>query len=57
VALLGVSRLVDRFQDALPIAYGPGQLIEEGVKFLGIAGWLSFWWQAAARAAKLSSTP
>lgn len=57
VALLGSSLLVDRFQDALPIAYGPGQLMEEGVKFLGIAAWLCFWWQAAAGAAKLRTAP
>jgi len=50
VLLLGTSLLFDKFQEALPIAYGPGQLFEEGVKFLGIASWLFFWWRAAAGA-------
>ena len=50
VLLLGTSLLFDKFQQVLPIAYGPGQLFEEGVKFLGIASWLFFWWRAAAGA-------
>lgn len=57
VLLLGTSLLFDRFQEQLPIAYGPGQLFEEGVKFLGIASWLFFWWRAAAAAAKLRTAP
>jgi hypothetical protein len=57
VALLGTSLLFDKFQEQLPIAYGPGQLFEEGVKLLGIASWLFFWWRASAGAAKLRPTP
>ena len=57
VILLGSSLVFDKFQEVLPIAYGPGQLFEEGVKFLGIASWLFFWWRASAGAAKLRGTP
>lgn len=57
VALLGTSLLFDKFQQVLPIPYGPGQLFEEGVKFLGIASWLFFWWQAAAGAASRPDRP
>jgi hypothetical protein len=57
VLLLGTSLVFDKFQKVLPIAYGPGQLFEEGVKFLGIASWLFFWWRASAGAAKLRGTP
>ena len=57
VALLGTSLLFDKFQQDLPIPYGPGQLFEEGAKFLGIASWLFFWWRASAGAAKLRGTP
>jgi hypothetical protein len=53
VVLLGTSLLFDKFQEALPFPYGPGQLFEEGAKFLGIASWLFFWWRASAGAAKL----
>ncbi|MFM7264879.1 MAG: oxidoreductase, partial [Cyanobium sp.] len=53
VVLLGTSLLFDKFLQVLPIAYGPGQLFEEGVKFLGIASWLFFWWRASAGVAKL----
>jgi hypothetical protein len=57
VLLLGTSLVFDKFQKVLPIAYGPGQLFEEGVKFLGIASWLFFWWRASAGAAKLRAAP
>jgi hypothetical protein len=50
---LGVSVLFDKFQDVLPWAYAAGQVVEEGAKFIGIACWLLFWWQASARAVKL----
>jgi hypothetical protein len=53
--LLGSSLLFDKFQEALPIAYADGQIVEEGVKFLGIASWLLFWWLAAEGTAKLKS--
>lgn len=56
VMLLGASLLFDKFQDLLPISYGDGQVFEEGVKFLGIASWLLFWWLAAEGAAKLRSS-
>ena len=55
VALLGTSLLFDRFQEQLPFRCGPGQLFEEGVKFLGIALWLFFCWRASAGAAELRS--
>lgn len=50
---LGFSVLYDKFQEVLPWAYAAGQIVEEGAKFIGIACWLLFWWQASARAAKL----
>jgi hypothetical protein len=53
VALLGGSILLDKLQNVLPFSYNEVQL---GLKFLGIAGWLFFWWQAAARAAKLRTS-
>jgi hypothetical protein len=56
VALLGGSILLDKLQNVLPFSYNEVQLVEEGLKFLGIAGWLFFWWQAAARAAKLRTS-
>lgn len=56
VMLLGASLLFDKFQEALPITYADGQMFEEGVKFLGIASWLLFWWLAAEGAAKLRAS-
>ena len=56
VALLGGSILLDKLQNVLPFSYNEVQLVEEGLKFLGIAGWLFFWWQVAARAAKLRTS-
>jgi hypothetical protein len=53
VALLGGSILLDKIQNHLPWNYADVQLVEEGLKFLGIACWLCFWWQASAAAAKL----
>ena len=53
VALLGGSILLDKAQQFLPWTYNDVQIVEEGLKFLGIACWLSFWWQASAAAAKL----
>jgi hypothetical protein len=54
---LGTSVVLDSFQEVLPFRYGQIQLVEEGAKFLGIASWLLFWWQAAAHAAKLRNAP
>jgi hypothetical protein len=56
VILLGTSLLFDKFQEVLPVAYAEGQVFEEGVKFLGIASWLLFWWLAAEGAAKLRTS-
>lgn len=53
VALLGGSVVLDKIQNLLPWRYADVQLVEEGIKFLGIACWLCFWWQASAAAAKL----
>ena len=54
--LLGLSVLSDRFQESLPIDYATVQLFEEGFKFVGIACWLAFWWQASLRGAKLGAS-
>ena len=56
VVLLGGSLIIDKIQGALPFAYNDVQLVEEGLKFLGIASWLHFWWRAAAGAARLESS-
>ena len=53
VALLGGSVVLDKLQDLLPWRYSDVQLVEEGLKFVGIACWLCFWWQASAAAARL----
>ena len=55
VALLGLSVLIDQFQELIPVPYTRLQLVEEGAKFLGIATWLAFWSQAAAGAGKLKA--
>ncbi|MCP9792108.1 oxidoreductase [Vulcanococcus limneticus Candia 3F8] len=55
VVLLGSSVLVDEIQSLLPFRYELTQLFEEGFKFLGIAAWLYFWWQAAAGASRLGA--
>ena len=54
VVLLGSSVVIDQVQDLIPIPYTTLQLFEEGAKFLGIATWLAFWWQAGAGAAKVN---
>lgn len=51
VLLLGGSLLIDQLQSLYMSEYETVQLFEEGFKFIGIACWLLFWWQAAARAA------
>jgi len=53
VVLLGGSVVLDQLQEVIPVAYDRVQLVEEGAKFLGIATWLAFWWQAGAGAGKL----
>lgn len=53
VVLLGLSVITDQLQELIPIDYATLQLFEEGAKFLGIAAWLAFWWQATAGAGKL----
>ncbi|MFZ9851164.1 MAG: oxidoreductase [Vulcanococcus sp.] len=53
VVLLGSSVMLDQLQEVIPVAYDRVQLVEEGAKFLGIATWLAFWWQAGAGAGKL----
>lgn len=55
VGLLGGSLVIDKIQKLLPFAYTDVQLVEEGLKFLGIATWLHFWWRASAVAARLES--
>ena len=47
-ALLGASIGIDQFQHDLPFKYETVQLVEEGAKFLGIATWVLYWWQASA---------
>ena len=49
VALLGASIGIDQFQRDLPFMYETVQLVEEGAKFLGIATWVLYWWQASAQ--------
>ena len=53
--LLGLSIVSDKVQDLLPIGYATVQLFEEGFKFVGIACWLAFWWQASLRGATLQA--
>jgi hypothetical protein len=53
VVLLGLSVIIDQLQEVIPVDYSTLQLFEEGAKFLGIATWLAFWWQATASAGKL----
>jgi len=53
VVLLGLSVIIDQLQEVIPVDYSTLQLFEEGAKFLGIAAWLAFWWQATAGAGKL----
>ncbi len=55
VVLLGASVVIDQLQEVIPVPYTTLQLFEEGAKFLGIATWLAFWWQAGAGAAKLKA--
>jgi hypothetical protein len=55
VALLGASVVIDQLQEVIPLPYTTLQLYEEGAKFLGIATWLAFWWQAGAGVAKLKA--
>ena len=55
VALLGASIGIDQFQPSevdQPLAYKTYQLLEEGAKFLGIATWVLYWWQASALSLK-----
>jgi len=55
VALLGASIGIDQFQPSevdQPLAYKTYQLLEEGAKFLGIATWVLYWWQACALSLK-----
>jgi len=55
VALLGASIGIDLFQPNevdQPLAYKTYQLLEEGAKFLGIATWVHYWWQASALSLK-----
>ena len=49
VALLGASISIDQFQRDFPFRYETVQLVEEGAKFLGIATWVLYWWQASAQ--------
>ena len=53
MVLLGLSVIIDQLQELIPVDYSTLQLFEEGAKFLGIATWLAFWWQATAGAGKL----
>lgn len=55
VLLLGLSVLIDLLQEVIPVPYSTLQLVEEGAKFLGIATWLAFWWQAGAASVKLKA--
>lgn len=53
---LGASVGIDELQEVLPNAYySRSQIVEEGAKFIGIACWCAFWWQASATAAKLKT--
>ena len=49
VALLGASIGIDQFQRDLPFKYETVQLVEEGAKFLCIATWVLYWWQASTQ--------
>jgi hypothetical protein len=55
VVCLGGSILIDKLQMLVMGQYDTVQLVEEGLKFTGIACWLLFWWQTAAHAAKLNT--
>ena len=55
VVLLGLSVIIDQLQELIPVDYSTLQLFEEGAKFLGIATWLAFWWQATGGAGKLKA--
>ena len=55
VVCLGGSILIDKLQMLVMGQYDTVQLVEEGLKFTGIACWLLFWWQTAAHAAKLTT--
>ena len=35
--------ITDALQGVFPFSYETVQVLEEGFKFLGIAGWLAFW--------------
>ena len=49
VALLGASIGIDQLQRDFPFRYETVQLVEEGAKFLGIATWVLYWWQASTQ--------
>ena len=49
VALLGASICIDQFQRDLPFKCETVQLVEEEAKFLGIATWVLYWWQASTQ--------
>lgn len=53
VGLLGVSVLIDLRPGWIPLPDGRLQLLEDGLQFFGITSWLTFWWQAVARAIRL----
>jgi hypothetical protein len=53
---LGTSVILDELQELLPAGYEQVQFFEEGAKFIGIACWLLFWWQASAFAARLRAS-
>ena len=56
VGLLGASIGIDQFQLDLPFKYENVQLVEEGAKFLGIATWVLYWWQASAQSLNKSQS-
>lgn len=50
--LLGLSIICDKLQGRIAISYSDLQVFEEGFKFIGIACWLYYWWQASLTAIK-----
>ena len=43
LSALGSSLIIDQFQSYLPFEYLNTQIIEEGLKFIGITSWFLYW--------------
>ena len=55
MTLLGASVITDALQGVFPFSYETVQVLEEGFKFLGIAGWLAFWCHYVNATSRLTS--